>query len=174
MILRYALLLILGLCAAFPTSAADGWSGYSNPRFGYSAEVPPGFALEQESDNGDGASFRSDDGRSRLLIFGTTVEDNNFAAEARQRIGWNKGEGWEITYDKVTPGWASYSGARAADILYVRGVVLCDGSAAYFQLEYPRDALKAFNDVVSRMVTSLRPAEGCNQAPRTAPGAAQN
>ena len=74
----------------------------------------------------------------------------------------------------MTPGWASYSGARAADILYVRGVVLCDGSAAYFQLEYPRDALKAFNDVVSRMVTSLRPAEGCNQAPRTAPGAAQN
>jgi len=167
-------MLIAGLCSACPAFAADDWTRYSNPRFGYSADVPPGFTLKQEGDNGDGAAFRSDDGRSRLLLFGTMVEDNDFAAEARQRIGWDRQDGWEITYDKVTPGWVSYSGARSTHILYVRGIALCDGSAAYFHLEYPRDALKRFNSVISRMVTSLQPAVGCNQAPLAAPGAAQN
>ncbi|MCV9963421.1 hypothetical protein OIU34_16070 [Pararhizobium sp. BT-229] len=171
--MRRMLLLMVGLCSAFPASAADGWSSYSNPRFGYSAEVPPGFTLERESDNGDGASFRSEDGRSRLLLFGATVEDDDFASEVHRRIGWDRDKGWEITYDKVTPGWASYSGSRSADILYVRGVALCDGSAAYFHIEYPHAVLKAFNSVVSRMVDGLRPAAGCNRAPQGAPDAAQ-
>lgn len=172
--MRFALLLIAGLFTACPALAADGWTGYSNPRFNYSADVPPGFMLTQESDNGDGATFRSKDGGAKLLLFGASVEDGTFATDARRRITWDRQEGWEITYDKVTPGWASYSGSRGADILYVRAVALCDGSAAYFQLEYPRAALKSYNGVVSRMVRTLRPATGCNQAPKTAPGAAPN
>lgn len=171
--MKYALLLIASLCAACPAFAADGWSGYANPRFGYSAEVPPGFTLPRESDNGDGAVFESKDG-ARLLIFGAFVEDGAFAADTRQRIAWTKQQGWEITYEKVTPGWASYSGSRTGDILYARGVTLCEGNAAYFQLEYPRAALKVYDSVINRMIKSLRPAEGCNLAPTEAPGAAPN
>lgn len=171
--MRYALLLIASLCAAIPVLAADGWDRYSNPRFDYSADVPPGFTLAQESDNGDGATFESKDG-ARLLIFGAFVEEGAFAADIRQRIAWDTQEGWHITYEKVTPGWASYSGAKGSDILYSRAVALCDGSAAYFQLTYPRKALKAYNNLVGRMAKSLRPATGCNQAPASAPGTAPN
>jgi hypothetical protein len=172
--LRYALLLIASLFTAIPVLAADSWTPYANPRFDYSAEVPPGFKLTQESDNGDGATFESRDG-ARLLIFGAFVEAGAFAADTRQRIIWDNQKGWQITYEKVTPGWASYSGEKGADILYSRAVVLCDGSAAYFQLTYPRKALKAYNRLVGRMVKSLRPATGCsNQAPTSAPGAAPN
>jgi len=172
--LRHALLLIASLCAATPVLAADNWTHYANPRFDYSAEVPPGFRLTQESDNGDGATFESRDG-ARLLIFGAFVDDGAFAADTRQRIIWDSQKGWQITYEKVTPGWASYSGAKGGDIRYSRAVTLCDGSAAHFQLTYPRTALKAYNNVVDRMVKSLRPAAGCsNQAPTSAPGAAPN
>ena len=169
--MKYTLVLIASLFTAIPVWASDGWTSYANPRFDYSAEVPPGFTLTQESDNGDGATFESRDG-ARLLIFGAFVEDGAFAADIRQRIVWDNQKGWQITYEKVTPGWASYSGAKGADILYSRAVALCDGSAAYFQLEYPRKALKAYNSLVSRMVKSLRPATGCNQAPTSAPAAA--
>ncbi len=169
--MKYTLLLIASLFTAIPVWASDGWTSYANPRFGYSAEVPPGFTLTQESDNGDGATFESKDG-ARLLIFGAFVEDGAFAADIRQRIVWDNQKGWQITYEKVTPGWASYSGARGAGILYSRAVALCDGSAAYFQLTYPRKALKAYNRLVGRMVKSLRPATGCNQAPTSAPAAA--
>jgi hypothetical protein len=172
--LRHALLLTAALFASSPALAADDWTRYSNPRFGYSAAVPPAFTRQQEADNGDGATFRSGDGRSELLIYGTMIEDGEFAGAARKRIDWDRADGWTITYDKVTEGWASYSGSRAADVLYVRGIALCDGNAAYFHLRYPRDALKTFNGVVGRMVKSLRPATGCDQAPQTAPGAAPN
>ncbi|WP_426123507.1 hypothetical protein [Pararhizobium sp. PWRC1-1] len=171
--MKYTLLLITSLFTAIPVWASDGWTSYANPRFDYSAEVPPGFKLTQESDNGDGATFESKDG-TRLLIFGAFVEDGAFAADIRQRIVWDNQKGWQITYEKVTPGWASYSGARGADILYSRAVALCDGSAAYFQLIYPRKALKAYNGLVGRMVKSLRPATGRYQAPTSAPAAAPN
>lgn len=172
--MRHALLLTAALYASSSALAADDWSHYSNPRFGYSAAVPPGLTFRQEADNGDGATFRSGDGRSELSIYGTVIEDGEFAGEARKRIDGDRTGGWTITYDKVTEGWASYSGARAADILYVRGIALCDGNAAYFRLLYPRDALETFNGVIGRMVKSLRPATGCDRAPQTAPGAAQN
>lgn len=172
--LRHALLLTAVLCASSPALAADDWSSYSNPRFGYSAAVPPGFTLSQEADNGDGATFRSDDGRSELSIFGTLPEAGEFAGEARKRLDADRAAGWTITYDKVTNGWASYSGARSADILYVRGIALCDGNAAYFHLRYPRDRLKTFDSIIGRLVKSLRPAAGCEQAPRQAPDAAPN
>ncbi len=172
-VLKHALLLIAGLFIAIPVLAAESWTRYSNPRFDYSADVPPGFTLTAESDNGDGATFDAKDG-ARLLIYGAYVEDGAFAADIRQRIIWDNQKGWQITYEKVTPRWASYSGARGADILYSRAVALCDGSIAYFQLTYPRQTLKAYNSLVGRMVKSLRPAAGCNQAPTSAPAAAPN
>lgn len=172
--LRQAILLMAALGASSSAGAADDWTRYSNPRFGYSAAVPPGFTLQREADNGDGATFRSEDGRSELSIYGTTVEDGEFAGAARKRVDWDRADGWTITYDKVTEGWASYSGTRSSDILYVRGIALCDGDAAYFHLRFPRDALKAFNGVIRRMVKSLRPATGCDHAPQQAPGAAPN
>ncbi|WP_438749523.1 hypothetical protein [Pararhizobium sp. O133] len=174
MSLKHVLSAVVALAVSFPAFAADDWTGYVNPRFGFNAAVPPGFALARESDNGEGATFRSDDGRSELLLFGTTIVDGDFSDEVRQRIVWNRNEDWNITYDKVTKGWASYSGAKDSDILYVRGVLLCDGSAAYFHLRYPQDALKHFNPLIGRMVKTLRPAGGCEQSPKAAPGAAQN
>lgn len=174
MSLKHAVWALAALALSFPALAADDWATYANPRFGFSAAVPPGFSLAQESDNGDGATFRSDDGRSELLLFGTSLVDGDFSGEVRQRIGWDRNEGWDISYDKVTKGWASYSGAKGPDILYVRGVILCDASAAYFHLRYPQDALKQFNPVIGRMVKSLRPAGGCEQSPKAAPDAAQN
>lgn len=167
------LLLIACLCAAGPVFAADGWTSYANARFAYHADVPPGFTLTRESDNGDGATFSSTDG-ARLLIFGSFAEDGAFAADVRQRIAWDRQKGWDITYETVKPGWASYSGTRSSTILYVRGVSLCDNSAAYFQLEYPRTALKTYKAPIGRMIKSLRPAAGCNQPPAATPGAAPN
>lgn len=171
---KHILWTLAALVLALPASAADTWTNYANPRFGFAAVVPPGFALAQESDNGDGATFLSDDGRSELMLFGTQIVDGDFEDEVRQRIGWDANEGWAVNYDKVTPGWASYSGTRGPDILYVRGIVLCDGSAAYFHLRYPHDALKKFDPMIGRMVRALRPAGGCEQSPNAAPDAARN
>lgn len=172
--MRFVLLLLAALTLPLLASAADGWENYSNPRFGFTATVPPGFKLSQESDNGDGATFRSQDGRAELLLYGTNVIDGDFSDEARQRIDWDRQDGWIITYDKVTSNWASYSGTKGADILYVRGIMLCDGSAGYFHLRYRQDAQTKIGPLIGRMVKALHTAGGCEQAPKAAPGAARN
>src|SRR5690606_1328999 len=48
---RFLLLLSLALPAA---ALAQGWEPYVNARFGFTVEIPPGFALVQEAGNGDG------------------------------------------------------------------------------------------------------------------------
>lgn len=170
----YVTCLLAALAFSLPVFAADGWTTYTNPRFGFALAIPPGFVLAQESDNGDGATFRSNDARAELLVFGTNIVDGDFSGEVRQRIGWDSNDGWAISYEKITKGWASYSGARGPEILYVRGILLCDGSAGYFHLRYPQAALKTFDPLIGQMVKSLRPAGGCEQSPMTAPGAARN
>jgi hypothetical protein len=73
--------------------------------------------------------------------------------------------GWSLSYERVTPGWASYSGTRNGIVVYARAIALCGGAQfASFQLEYPERDLSEMNPVVERMVRSLGPSgdgSGC-------------
>jgi hypothetical protein len=138
--------------------AAD-WKPFANARFGYAIELPPGFEMQRAPDNGDGGTFLAKNG-DRILVFGTHVLDTTFDGEASNRIVQAMDDGWEISYSRVEPEWASYSGARGKRILYVRGIKLCDDGAGFMMLEYGRQDLKAYDAVVRRMVKSFK-ATGC-------------
>ncbi|WP_026618635.1 hypothetical protein [Ensifer sp. WSM1721] len=150
---------------ALPAAADDDWHPYANPRFGYTVDIPPGFELRQEPDNGDGASFLSDDNGATLMVFGTHPPDGDFETDVAERIGYEKQDDWRIIFSRITPAWASFSGARDNDIFYARAIALCDGSAAYFRLQYRKSKLTSFDGVISRMAEALRPSEGCQAAP---------
>ncbi|RYE83786.1 MAG: hypothetical protein EOP19_13070 [Hyphomicrobiales bacterium] len=77
------LLLILLACPAL----ASEWGRYENARFGYVVAVPPGFSGAPEADNGDGRVFSSHDGTQTLRVFGGTVLEGDFEAEARAAMG---------------------------------------------------------------------------------------
>jgi hypothetical protein len=51
---RFLFLLFFALPAA---AFAQGWEPYVNARFGFAVDVPPGFTLVQEADNGDGRTY---------------------------------------------------------------------------------------------------------------------
>ena len=150
----------------FQVQAAD-WQTYANPRFGYTVDIPPGFALHSEADSGDGATFVENSG-AILLVFGTPLT-SDFSLEAENRIGWEKDARWTITYAKVTKAWASFSGVRNSEVLYGRAVTLCNDSAGFFRLQYSKAELKQFDPLIARMVKSLRPIGGCENTPSTAP-----
>lgn len=156
--LRVALALLL--FAVLPAAAAD-WGRYANPRFGYAVAVPPGFAAYgPPAANGDGLALRNRQGTQRLAVWGGQVMENSFEAHAQAAIGRAAGDGWSISYQAVTPGWASYSGSRNGQVLYGRDIALCGGrSYASFQLTYPERDIGRMNAVVERLVGSLR-AEG--------------
>lgn len=163
---RLALLLLLLLPAA---AAAADWQPYANARFGFTVEIPPGFALLQEAENGDGRTYAL--GGAKLSVWANYLASGPFEAEVAERRKAYQQEGWDISYDRQTAGWASLSGTRGETILYHRLIALCDDAAASFVLDYPQAMKAEMAPFVGRLVKSLRPAEGCTSAQGAAPAA---
>lgn len=148
----------LATLAAVSAQAAE-WQTYSNDRYGFTVEVPPGFVMQRAPDNGDGGTFLGRNG-DRIFVFGTFLVDLFFDDEARNRIAQAKKLGWDISYSRIEPDWASYSGTKGDRILYVRGNLLCEDAAAFVHLEYRSRDRKAYDAIVKRMIASLKPV-GC-------------
>ncbi|MGE6782226.1 hypothetical protein ACQKGL_06865 [Ensifer adhaerens] len=163
--LRILTALALLLPSALTAVAAEDWVPYANQRFGYVLDIPPGFELQSQGDNGDGASFHADDNGATLSVFGSTLMDGDFETDVNDRMGYEREGDWRISYSRVTAAWASFSGARGDEVFYTRAIALCDGSAAYFRLQYRKSRFTSFDGVISRMAEALRPSEGCQQAP---------
>jgi hypothetical protein len=150
--MRFVVLLIFALCCA--PALADDWGSYENGRFGYTIDVPPGFTWGKQSDNGDGRRFRS--GATRLAVWGGQIVEDSFEGAAQAAIGFAAGDGWAISYEAVTPSWASYSGTQGQRVLYERMIALCDGQYAAFRLEYSAVDIGELGPVVDRLVQSLK------------------
>jgi hypothetical protein len=152
--MRLALLLCILVFAAAP-ALAQSWDSYANARFGYAIDIPPGFVGAGEAANGDGQIFDSADGTQMLRVHGGNALDGFEAAVAVAMDG-ARGEGWNLSYERVTPSWASFSGTRTGMIVYARAISLCDGTQyASFELYYPERDLDAMHGVVERLVGSL-------------------
>ena len=163
---RFLLLLLLALPAP---ALAQSWEPYVNARFGFAVDIPPGFTLVQEADNGDGRTYAK--GETRLLVWANRLTDGTLEDEMIVRRRAYLREGWDISYDRQTAGWASLSGTLVDSILYHRMIALCDDAAASFVLEYPRSMKAEISPFVGRLVKSLRPAEGCTSPQGAAPAA---
>jgi len=149
-----SILIVLAFLVATPVLAA-AWGSYENARFGYVVDIPPGYEGEGEADNGDGQIFTSEDGTQLLRVYGGNVLEG-FEETVNTAMGYARDDGWNLSYERVTPRWASFSGTRNGMIVYARAIVLCGGEQyASFELQYPRRDLKAMNAVVERLVASL-------------------
>lgn len=153
--MRTFLITLLALIVS-PALAAD-WGSYENARFGYVAAVPPDFSGSGEADNGDGQLFTSRDGTQTLRVYGGNILEADFEADANAAIKAAAGDGWAVSYERVTPSWASYSGSRQGLVLYVRSISLCAGTQyATFEYQYPKTAIRDADAVVEKLVRSLK------------------
>lgn len=145
-----ALAIVLLTGAGF---SADDWKRYLNPRYGYGVDIPASFAAIREADNGDGGTSRSDDGQATLAVWGGNLLLDTLASDVQNRIQGAVAEEWEISYQKITNRWASWSGEREGRIFYARAILLChDDEAGYFQLQYPVERRDEFDAIVKRLV----------------------
>ena len=145
-----ALALILFAGAGF---SAETWNRYLNPRYGYGVDIPSGFSAMREADNGDGGTSRSADGQATLAVWGANLLLDTLPSDVQSRIRSAAEEGWQVSYEKITGRWASWSGEREERIFYAHAILLChDDQAGYFQLEYPAERREEFNAVVERLV----------------------
>jgi hypothetical protein len=157
--MRIILFALLALIVS-PALAAD-WGSYENGRFGYVVAVPPDFSGSGEADNGDGQLFTSGDGTQTLRVYGGNILEADFEADANAAIKAATSDGWAVSYERVTPSWASYSGSRQGLVLYVRSISLCAGTQfATFEFQYPKTAIRDADAVVEKLVRSLKPTGG--------------
>ena len=156
--MRYILLIL----ALLTTPAfAQGWERYDNARFAYAIDIPPGFVGDGESDNGDGQSFYDATGAKGLLVWGGSLM-GDFEGEVVSAIEYAQAEnGWNITYEAITPRWASFSGIEGSRMLQQRMILLCDGSNyAAFRAEYSVTDSAEMEPVIDKLVQTLK-GNGC-------------
>jgi hypothetical protein len=146
--------------------AAD-WSSYANARFGATIDIPPGFVNDvPESENGDGLTFHSTDGKAELLVWGNNLVEADFNQDVAARLKSDMEDGWNISYAAGVngSGWQVYSGTREGRLLYAKSISSCKNTQAlHFRLEYPEVQKTNFEPVVARLAKSLKagPATDC-------------
>jgi|GEM_PF-428560 len=154
------LLLILFFSAfSLPVFAQDWWDSYTNARFGFSIEVPPGFHGTGEGDNGAGQLFLARGSSAEISVWGghLVISNGDFEQEVTWYIANDIEKGWDISYQAIRPHWASYSGTKGNHILYARMILLCGEYNAYaaFHLQYDRGDKAQFDPIINRLVRTF-------------------
>ena len=155
-----ARLIALLLLSPAPAFAADWWS-YDNVGLGYAIELPSEFHLSVPSDDANRLSLSPADRSAMLQVFSSIIPNGDFATEANVRVALAKDQGWKISYSKSNSRGISFSGTKQGRIVYVRGVALCNGGAAFFQMDYSKADMQRYDAMVMRLVRSLRPTKKC-------------
>lgn len=152
--LRRVFLLFFAFFQLFGAADASEWAQVVIESLGFAVDVPPDFAPSEEAVGG-GFLFDGKEG-ARLAIGGQSLADTSFTTIMRRNREADEGEGWDITYDRLTSSWASYSGVLNDQIRYVRAIQLCGDKVALFVLDYSRDEKRAYDPIILRMVRSLK------------------
>jgi hypothetical protein len=158
------ILVLLLFCS--PAFAAE-WTVYSNPRFGVSIDVPPGFVNDVPPPaNADGLTFHSADGVAELRVWGNHLSEADFNHEVAARQKSDTADGWNISYVAGVngSGWQVYSGTRHDRLLYAKSIASCNNTQAlHFRLEYPVVQKTSYDPLVERLGISLKavPASDC-------------
>ncbi|RWL20275.1 MAG: hypothetical protein EOR57_10455 [Mesorhizobium sp.] len=136
---------------------AQTWLPIGFRHFGFAFDVPPGFVLTQRSDEGAAFEGKND---AFLAVWGARLGKTSFRTEIEDRMVEDEKNGWQLTYRRVMPEWASYSGVKDGQIRYVRAIRVCRDRAALFTINYSRNEKIPYDPIVVRIVRSLK-AEGC-------------
>ena len=137
---------------------SDGWSRYTNERFGTVIEVPLRIfnVTEPASSNGDGLEFRAEDG-SRFSVYGTYAPYAvmvRFDEYTEHLLIEAQAKGLVLTYRKGGKGWAVFSGHQGANIVYTKVIEGCE-AAHEFSIEYPSSNKRLYDPVVARLSRTL-------------------
>jgi hypothetical protein len=146
---------LVALLTAVAATAAE-WTAFEDERFGFRMEIPPGFELSFETEQENGRVFHNDSG-DILAVWASLPGNGSFESDVVERLKSDQADSWDISYERMTPDWASYSGTRESEIRYVRAVNLCGRGTAYFIIDYPREAKVRYDSIVTRLVRSMKP-----------------
>jgi hypothetical protein len=125
-----------------------GFNKYCNSRYNYCLDYPVFLIPQNESNNGDGRKFISDDLKTEMSIFGS-----NYPYSLNSYLSISS-ENKHITYKVVKNNWYVISGYENGLIFYQK-TVLKDGVFKTFHLTYPKSIKKDFDFYLPIIVKSF-------------------
>ena len=142
---------------------AESWRKYTNERFGFSLLLPSRvFAVEKESDAGDGVVFVSKDGEARLLVGALQNADAQTPSRYQDYLAKQSYADYNITYRRRGDSWFVLSGEGNGKTFYEKVMFSCSGRLINsFAMLYPTEQNKTFDPIVERIEDSFRPATQC-------------
>lgn len=145
------------------TALASEWKTYVNDRFGAAADIPADYTEGEEPANDDGRRFTSPEGDATIAVWGAlaSIEGESFQQYAEQLVGYDKQDGWAISYTAGKKDWYAFSGTKGDQILFEKIIQACDGQIVnHVRLEYPASRKTEFDSVVTHVTKSLRSEQG--------------
>ena len=144
------------------TKAAESWTAYKNPRFGYTLSYPSSvFRPQAPAENGDGQSFLSTDGKSKIAVYATVNDEHFTPAQYRETIlkeftGYN-----QIDYSPKGKTWFVLSGIRSDVIYYQKVMFSCrDNVINALSVTFPRAEKKFYEGLIEVMEDNFKPGTG--------------
>ncbi len=131
------------------------WATYHNARYGTTADYPADLFTVRAPPptNGDGQTFRTADGRARLLIYGVRNFDEDLPSSYVAKY-FNKPE---VTYKRTKWPFFVVSGVRDGEIFYDRCnfPIIINSIIDCLELRYPAEDKAKWDPVVRRISNSL-------------------
>jgi hypothetical protein len=153
----WAIFLLGGMLAP---AADPGWQRYSNGRFGFSVCYPPELVPQGESDNGDGQTFKSRDGKVTVLAYGGfEMLPEKGRSGLQQELGFAlagaRDRHFSVGYQLVKPHFFVVSGASPAGMVWYRRTQEIQDRAVTLDFEYPAAARAQMDPLVVKMTGCL-------------------
>ncbi|MEP7074958.1 MAG: hypothetical protein ABI878_04040 [Acidobacteriota bacterium] len=137
--------------------AQDKFATYTNERFGFSIDYPEHvLTMEPAPDNDDGRTFRSDDGKIEMLVWG---QHNALSKTLDERYATDlKGFTEKPSYMVLKRDWYVISGLKEGKIFYEKTLVRRKGGDVFFTLtiEYPAGEKAKFDPIVKKIADSFK------------------
>jgi hypothetical protein len=130
------LVLVLLAVLTVPAMAAIGWADYDNSQFGYRGGVPSGFSGYGEDESGAGEIFDRQP-TMQVLSYWAEAVSGDFEHAVEATLANLEQQGWNVSFQTVTPDWASITGIMGSRRVQLRLILLCDRkSVATMTLQY--------------------------------------
>ncbi len=137
------------------SETAEGTILYENARFGYGLHYPDLFGAPVESDNGDGITLESADGKVTLLIWAANnLEATDGAKLLEQTKESIAGIVSESTSDRFYR--VDFEGGDADPIRFVECGYAGDAASLHFRMSYPAADETKYESAVTAMANELK------------------
>ena len=149
------------------------WYRYLNARYGVGVDIPARGFFYELSDNGDGVTLTSADGRTSISVYGSQDVDAGetggdpvkaFATLAEEQIDAMRLGAVNIVHDRIEPLWFEVSTTDTEFLYYQKGLLSlnCPTVTANLWIKYANTEAEEFDAAVKRMSSSL--AGNCSTA----------